>query len=291
MIAIVDGGSTKCDWVILQTAGNKVLQTKTKGFNPNNIEEDQIPAEISSNQDLYIIKDRIKYLFFYGSGCGVEENKLAVKKQLEKVFTVAEIEVQEDLMAAAFAAYRGQPAMVGILGTGSNSCYFDGITMKVELPSLGFLLGDDGSGNAMGKRLVKNYFMKKLPEEIAKDFKHQYRLTIEQLLIKMYKESDMVNAYFAAFNRFVAKWKEHPFIQKMISDELRGYVEYQLLPYEQVHDAEINFIGSIAYYYSDLLQKVVEEYGLRFGAVIQKPIESLVDYHQKYIFPRLEGRK
>ncbi|QCX52793.1 BadF/BadG/BcrA/BcrD ATPase family protein [Elizabethkingia sp. JS20170427COW] len=287
MIAIVDGGSTKCDWVILENSGLEVLKTKTKGFNPNNTAADTIPEEIHKNEDLENIKDQIQHIFFYGSGCGVQENRDIVREQLQKVFTFAEIEVQEDLLAAAYAVYRGNPTMVCILGTGSNSCYFDGKEVKIELPSLGFLLGDDGAGSAMGKRIVKNYFMKKLPPELDLEFSKDYQLSIEELLQNMYHKNNMVNAYFANFNKFVAKWKDHPFIQNMVYDEFKNFIEYQLLPYKEIKDSEVSFIGSIAHVYSDILKSVAAEYNLNFGIIVQKPIDNLVKYHVDYIFPSL----
>lgn len=293
MIAIVDGGSTKCDWVILEASGTEVLHTKTKGFNPNNTAADLIPVEINKNQDLVAIKDQIEYVFFYGSGCGVQENRDIVKTQLEKVFTKAiNIDVQEDLLAAAYAVYQGNPTMVCILGTGSNSCYFDGKEIKIELPSLGFLLGDDGAGVSMGKRIVKNFFMKKLPPSLEREFKTEYPdLTIEVLLDNMYHNNDMVNAYFAEFNTFVAKWKEHPFIQNMVFEELKSFVEYQLLPYQEIKNAEVSFIGSIAYVYGDILKTVTAQYNLKFGIIVQRPIVNLVRYHVEHIFPTLHNNK
>ncbi|HFK5574918.1 ATPase [Elizabethkingia anophelis] len=289
MIAIVDGGSTKCDWVILKASGEEVLRTTTKGFNPNNTAAHLIPVEINKNEDLERIKEDIKYVFFYGSGCGVEENCIIVQEQLQVVFTKADILVKEDLLGAAYAVYRGKPTMVCILGTGSNSCYFDGKDIKVELPSLGFLLGDDGAGSSMGKRIVKNFFMKKLPPSLEREFIKEYpELNIELLLQKMYHENTMVNAYFAEFNKFVAKWKEHPFIQNLIYEEFKNYVEFQLLPYSEVKDAEISFIGSIAYVYGDILKTVTAQYNLNFGIIVQRPIVNLVQYHVDHIFPTLK---
>jgi len=288
MIAVVDGGATKCDWIVMESSGERILKTETRGFNPNSISAESIPLEIGKNKHLIGIKEKIKHIFFYGSGCGVEESCNTVKVQLHKVFSDAEILVKEDLVAAAYAAFRGRPTMVGILGTGSNSCYFDGKDIKVKLPSLGFLLGDDGSGVAMGKLLVKSFFMKKLPESIENEFKRNYpELDIEFILNKMFHENVMLNAYFAEFNKFVAKYKEHPFIRNLVSQEFKNYVEYQLLSYEEVRIAEINFIGSVAYVYQDILEKIITDCGLNFGGVVERPIENLVEYHVNYIFPNL----
>lgn len=282
MVAIVDSGSTKSDWVILDDFKKVFLKTETIGFNPNFINRELITPEIQKNSNLMLVKNSITKVFFYGSGCGVEKNREIIEAEIKKVFGKAEIVVKEDLMAAAYAAYKGKPAIVCILGTGSNSCYFDGENLKIELPSLGFLIGDEGSGSAIGKQLVRRYFMKKLPADLHSEFEANYQLTIEDALKHMY-HAPRPNAYLADFNKFVVERKDHPYFMNMVFEEMKNFFEYQVMPYEEAHDAEINFIGSIAYYYENILRSVAEELNLNVGHVVQKPIESLVDYHIKYI--------
>ncbi|MBP2618713.1 BadF/BadG/BcrA/BcrD ATPase family protein [Chryseobacterium jejuense] len=282
MVAIVDSGSTKSDWVILDDFKKVFLKTETIGFNPNFINRELITPEIQKNSNLMLVKNSITKVFFYGSGCGVEKNREIIEAEIKKVFGKAEIIVKEDLMAAAYAAYKGKPAIVCILGTGSNSCYFDGENLKIELPSLGFLIGDEGSGSAIGKQLVRRYFMKKLPADLHNEFEADYNLTIEDALKNMY-HAPRPNAYLADFNKFVVERKDHPYFMNMVSEEMKSFFEYQVMPYQEAYNAEINFIGSIAYYYENILRAVAEELNLNVGHVVQKPIESLVDYHIKYI--------
>ena len=286
MIAIVDGGSTKCDWVILENTGKVSQKTESVGFNPNIISADLIPQEIEKNPHLFLIKNQLDYVYFYGSGCGTEENALLVETQLQKVFPYAKVTVKEDLTAAAYAAYKGKPAIVCILGTGSNSCYFDGKSVRRDLPSLGFLIGDEGSGSAIGKHLVRRFFMKKLPQDLHQEFVETYHLTIDDAIKNMY-HNPRANAYLAEFNKFVIQRKQHPYFQNMVFDEMKNFFEYQVLPYEEAREAEINFIGSIAYYYEDILRAAAAELNLTVGHIVQKPIESLVEFHQKYIFNQL----
>lgn len=286
MIAIADSGSTKCDWVILDDNGDAILKTSTIGFNPNLINPALIPEEIKKNTDLLALEDRLSHVFLYGSGCGVEENCIAVANALKNIFRTAEITVKEDLTAAAYAAYDGRPAIICILGTGSNSCFFDGKTVRRELPSLGFLIGDEGSGSALGKLVVKNYFMKKLPEDLHNAFTEKYRLSIESLIKNMY-HNPHANAYLAEFSKFIVDYKEHPFFQHLIFEEIKNFLDFQVLPYEESKTCEINFIGSIAHYYEDILRSAAAEMHLTVGKVVQKPIESLVEYHKKYILPQL----
>ena len=286
MIAIVDGGSTKCDWVILENSGKISQKTESIGFNPNIINADLIPQEIEKNPHLFLIKNQLDYIYFYGSGCGTVENALLVETQLQKVFPYAKVTVKEDLTAAAYAAYNGKPAIVCILGTGSNSCYFDGESIRRDLPSLGFLIGDEGSGSALGKHLVRRFFMKKLPQDLHQEFVETYHLTIEDAIKNMY-HNPRANAYLAEFNKFVVQRKQHPYFQNMVFDEMKNFFEYQVLPYEEAREAEINFIGSIAYYYEDILRTATAELNLTVGHIVQKPIESLVEFHKKYIFNQL----
>lgn len=274
MIAIVDGGSTKCDWVVLDNSGTLLFKTNTIGFNPNLIEVEKIPEELERNPELSSVREEITYVFFYGSGCGTEENKKKVEFALSRFFNAATFVVKEDLLAAAYSAYNGKPAIVCILGTGSNSCYFDGKEVKVELPSLGFLIGDDGSGCALGKALVKNYFMKKLPPDLHQQFTETYHLSIDELIKNMY-HNPRANAYLADFSKFIVGRKEHPFLQHLVFLELKNYFEFQVLPYEESKNSEINFVGSIAYYYEDILRAAAAEYHLNIGTIVQKPIERL----------------
>ncbi len=286
MIAIVDGGSTKCDWVILENDGTEVLKTETIGFNPNIIKAELIAPELEKNQALEKFQDYLENIFFYGSGCGTSENRLIVEREIQKVFTKAQIHIKEDLLAAAYAAYRGAPAIVCILGTGSNACYFDGKNVKTELPSLGFLIGDEGSGSALGKQLVRHYFMKKLPSDLHQQFTEIYQLNIDDLLKNMY-HNPRANAYMADFTRFIVDRKTHPYFQNFIYKEIKNFLEYQVLPYNECRDCEVNFIGSIAYFFEDILRAAAADFHFNIGTVVQKPIESLVKYHRDYIIPKL----
>lgn len=282
MIAIVDSGSTKSDWVILDEFKNVFLKTETIGFNPNFISRELIVPEIEKNTSLNTVKNSITKIYFYGSGCGVKQNCDTIEHEVGRVFTSAKITVKEDLAAAAYAAYNGKPAIVCIMGTGSNSCYFDGENLKIKLPSLGILIGDEGSGSAIGKQLVRRFFMQKLPQDLHEEFENTYHLTIDEALKNMY-HSTRPNAFLADFNKFVVERKDHPYFIQMVSEEMKNFFEYQVIPYEESKESEINFIGSIAYYYENILRSVASELHLNVGHVVQKPIESLVNYHIKYI--------
>jgi N-acetylglucosamine kinase-like BadF-type ATPase len=283
MIAITDGGSTKCDWIILDDNGKKVLKTVTDGFNPNVIDAELIPAELEKNTELSKIKLEISDLFFYGAGCGIEKNCHIISTQFQKFFQNAKITVKDDMTAAAYATYNGKPEIVCILGTGSNSCFFDGKNIRKDFPSLGFLIGDEGSGNAIGKLLLKKFFMKKLPEDLHQEFISAYHLSIEDVLKNLYHHPK-ANAYLGNFNPFVAERKNHPYFQNMIFNEMKNFLDEHVLPYPEAQNAEINFIGNVACIYEDFLRAAAAELNLKIGTFVKKPIENLAEYHKNYIF-------
>lgn len=282
MIAIADGGSTKCDWVILNDNGSVYRTAVTNGFNPNIIPPAQIREELGKSDVLSGLQYRLNQIYYYGSGCGTDRNCSLVEAEFQKFFPSSEVFIKDDLTAAAYAAFNGRPAIVCILGTGSNSCYFDGESVRRDLPSLGFLIGDEGGGSAIGKLLLRRFFMKKLPKDLEQEFQHVYNLSIEDALRNMY-HNPRANAYLGEFNKFVADRKTHPYFQNMLFDEMKNFLDYHVLPYPEAREAEINFIGYVAFIYEDILRAAGAELNLRMGTVVRKPIESLVDYHRKYI--------
>lgn len=285
MILIVDSGSTKSDWVILNHEGKELFRTETIGFNPYFISKKEIENEISKNNKLLNLKKSASKIFFYGAGCSSKKMNIIVEKALISSFINASIMVEHDLLAAAYAAYNGKPAIVCILGTGSNSCYFDGKTLYEETPSLAYILGDEGSGNNLGKRILRAFFLKKMPKRLHQAFQNRYNLTTEELNKNVY-QNQFANTYLATFSRFVSDYKYEPFIQKIIYDSLKEFFMNQVLPYKEAHVSEINFIGSVAHYYEDILYAVAAEFHLKIGFLIRKPIDNLVKYHLLYILPR-----
>lgn len=285
MILIVDSGSTKSDWVILNEYGKEIFRTETIGFNPYFTNSKEIENAISKNEELSNLKKSATKVFFYGAGCSSRKMNDVVEKALINSFINAFITVEHDLLAAAYAAYNGKPAIVCILGTGSNSCYFDGENLHEETPSLAYILGDEGSGNNLGKRILKAFFLKKMPKFLHQAFQERYNLTTEELNKNVY-QNQFANTYLATFSRFVSDHKYEPFIQKLIYDSLKEFFINQVLPYKASRFSEINFIGSVAHFYEEILYAVAAEFHLKIGFVIRKPIDNLVKYHLVYILPK-----
>jgi N-acetylglucosamine kinase-like BadF-type ATPase len=188
MTLIADGGSTKCDWVLLDNKGNQLFKTRTLGLNPAVVPEEELIVRIKDNQDLQQVFDTVEVVDFYGAGCGTKTPKAILHKILTGLFPIAKVEVAEDMVAAALAV-TDQPGIVCIFGTGSNSCFFDGKTTKTNVDSLGYILMDEASGNYFGKRLIRDYFYKKMPAQIALDFEKRFDLNPDVIKTNLYKKT------------------------------------------------------------------------------------------------------
>jgi len=285
MIAIADSGSTKTDWVILNDDYTENFRTNTIGFNPYHIDASSIEAEMFKNGELKHIADKISKVYFYGAGCSADFLREIVKNGFKVFFRNADLVVDHDLLAACYAVYRGKPAIVCILGTGSNACYFDGKELKEATPSLAYILGDEGSGNHMGKKLLHAYFSKKMPKPLADKFHETYHLTVNVLNVNVYQKP-LANAYLASYSKFVHENKDEPFMHNLIYTSMSDFFENQVLPNPEARFSEVNFIGSVAHYYEDIIRAVAANYHLEVGHIVRKPIDNLVEYHKKYILSK-----
>lgn len=278
MIAIVDSGSTKGDWVIVNNQGLEYIRTTTIGLNPYFINSKKVIQEIQKNNVLNKLSKKLTKIFFYGAGCSTIENNKIIENGLKIAFPNSKYYIKHDLLAAAYACYNKNPIIVCILGTGSNSCFFDGKIIREETPSLSFILGDEGSGSSLGKKLIKYFFLKKMPKKIHINFKQEFNLTDKKLNKNIYN-NPFANTYLASFSKFILLHKQEPFIQKIIYDSLNEFIENQILIYPETGYVKLNFVGSIAYYYKDILNSVTSKYHLKIGQIIRKPINNLVNYH------------
>lgn len=282
MIAIADAGSTKCDWVFLQENLEEAGRCQSLGFNPNQISEIEIRGLLAGEANLLPWAEKITQVFFYGSGCGTTENQKVVQRSLQTIFPGVEITVREDLLAAAYAAFRREPCLVGILGTGSNVCFFDGQNLRLDIPSLGFILGDEGSGSALGKAIVKDFFMKKMPAELAGDFAEEYQLDIDMAIDRMFHQP-RANAWFAGFSPFLVKHRDQPYVRRMVQEEFQRFFHFQVSAYPEWREVPLNLVGSIGLIHHEALAEAARNFGITLGTIIAKPIEHLVDYHRQFL--------
>ena len=231
---------------------------------------------------LMSVKDDVEEIHFYGAGCGTPKPIKILKTILESIFVNAKIYIFEDMLAAVYAASGKKPAIVCILGTGSNSCYFDGKNIKMLVPSLGYILMDEASGNYFGKKLIVDYFYNKMPKSIASEFEKEFNLDPDAIKRNIYKEVNP-NMYLASFAKFMFDFKDEKYIKRLIKKGFQEFFKYRVLPYAIDGESSIYFIGSIAHYFKDILEKVAGKNGLKITGVIQRPIDNLLAYHRKNI--------
>ena len=282
MIAIVESGSTKSDWVFLNNNKDEIFRTETIGFNPHFIDKDTIVEELLKNKLILENKDTLERLYFYGAGCSSPSDNKIIEDGMAMAFTDAKILVDHDLLGAAYSAYFDEPAIICILGTGSNSCYFDGKKTREEVSSLGYVLGDYGSGSFLGKKLLRSYVENKLTPELKEELKRDYNVSVESILDNIYRKP-FPNRYLASFSPFIYKNRNNPYIQRMIYDSIRLFFETHIMSYPEAFSVKINFIGSISYYYQEIIEAVASHMRVKVGHIVSRPIDRLVEYHIKHI--------
>jgi N-acetylglucosamine kinase-like BadF-type ATPase len=282
MILIADGGSTKADWIAINEDKNEAFRTRTLGLNPAIVPEKELQNRIINMFQLMNVKEDVKEIHFYGAGCGTPKPIAILKGILESIFVNADVFISEDMLAAVYAASGNKPAIVCILGTGSNSCYFDGKSMKMLVPSLGYILMDEASGNYFGKELLRDYYYNDMPLEIAQEFKKEYNLDADHIKKHLYREPNP-NMYLASFAKFMFDFKENSYIRDLIKSGFQEFFKYRILPFNKTIDTPIYFIGSIAHYFRDILEEIAENNNLKVTDIIQRPIDNLLEYHKNNI--------
>ena len=280
MILITDGGSTKCDWILLDQKGDVVLKTRTKGLNPAVVPEENIRERILANQDLLPFVTKITVVDFFGAGCGTKTPIRLLTRILSEIFPFATVSVNEDMVAAVYAATT-KPGIVCILGTGSNSCYFDGTHIHNGIESLGYSLMDEASGNYFGKRLIRDYFYKKMPSQLALEFENKFNLDPDEIKNHLYKRHNP-NMYLASFAEFIFTSKEvNGYFYKLITEGMLKFIEYRILCFKESQNVPIHFIGSIAHFSEDIIKDCMKPYNLELGNIIRRPIDGLIDYYRQ----------
>lgn len=278
MIVIADMGATKTDWSFAE--GSTVIKNiQTKGFNPYFYSAGEIVDLLRKD---FVDEDfsEIEKVYFYGAGCSTEEKIKTIEYALKIYFPQALIEVNHDLLASARALCGHSPGIACILGTGSNTCLFDGTDIISNNPSLGFLLGDEGSGGDLGRELIKAYYYGKLTPELESKFETQFNTDKTHLLGDVYS-TDKPNAYCAAFTPFLNQNIEEICIAELVKNSFREFFTSHILTYENHQKIPINFVGSIAHNFKVQLKEVANEYGTRVGIIIKAPIGKLIEYHSQ----------
>ena len=279
MKLLVDSGSTKADWIAIDESGKVLFTTQSLGLNPEVLTKEEIIHRLDDKFDISHNKDKAKYLFFYGAGCGTDRMKDFLTQVFVEYFTNAKVTVHEDTYAAVYATTpKDEQAIVCILGTGSNCSFFDGKVLHQKVQSLGYIAMDDCSGNRFGRHLLRGYYFNKMPADLRKEFEEEYNLEPDYIKHNLYKEPNP-NAYLATFAKFLIKHKDNPFCQEIIKAEMKDFAENYIMQFDNCKDVLVHFVGSIAFYLKDELEEVLETYDIKVGNVLRRPIDGLIAYH------------
>jgi glucosamine kinase len=281
MILIADGGSTKTDWRLIKD-GREYKKIQTSGFNPYLVGSDEIEEILWKELQPYFDNNAVSAVYYYGAGCSTAVKNQIVETAFEKIFTKAKLYISHDLLAASHALCGDKEGIAAILGTGSNSCYYDGKDIKDGIFSLGYFFGDEGSGAYLGKQLITAYLHKELPEDIAQKLSTTYPLSLENILDAVYTKP-APSRFLASFSNFINENRDHPYIFNLITEAFRAFYKYQVCCYARHKEVPVHFVGSVAYHYKDILTEIGLEFGVRTGKFIKAPIDGLVEYHQENI--------
>lgn len=276
MILIADGGSTKTRWCLLKKDGSKNY-FDTEGYNPYFVGRDYILKSLKKNLLSSIEKHKITSVNFYGAGCLAEKTSV-VKDALQLAFSKAQVYVAVDLLGAARALLGTKPGFAAILGTGTNSCIYNGKEIILNTHSLGFILGDEGSGGYIGKKLISDYIRNYLPEELRKKFWNTYKLSPDEIMDHIYTQP-MANRFCAGFSRFVSENIKHEYAYNLLKSSFEDFFTNLVTKYPSYQDYSFNCIGSVAFNHSNILGEVAREHYMTMGKIVQSPVEGLINYH------------
>lgn len=274
---IADSGSTKCEWCLL--ADGKKKKIITQGISPYFLSLDQVVAILQKELLVKLKNVQVDEIYYYGTGLGNPENGKFIKKALKKVFPMAKAEAEIDLLAAARAVCGHEKGIACILGTGSNSCYYNGRKIVKNSPGLGYVLGDEGSGAYLGKKVIQHFLYNTFDEDLMLRFNKQFNTNANEILDHVYKQPQP-NRYLASFAIFLAENRDHFMIENIIEDGLNDFFFTHLNKYRESWLYPISFAGSVAFGFKDVIKDLCNTYELELGKVLKQPMDGLISYHQ-----------
>jgi glucosamine kinase len=275
-ILIADSGATKCEWCLLKEGRKKKVDTQ--GISPYFLDAAQIGQILARELAPALRNDPVDQVFYYGTGCKEPDNRKIVQKGIQAVFPKARIAVTHDLMGAALSLCGNSRGIACILGTGTNSCYFDGKKIGKNSPGLGYVLGDEGSGAYLGKKVLQYYLYNTFDEELRYKFDARYTTNSREILENVYKKP-LPNRYLASFALFLAENRGHYMIENIIEDGLNDFFFSHLCKYRESWKLPIHFVGGVAYGFRDIIKELCGVYEFELGTILAKPMDGLVKYH------------
>jgi glucosamine kinase len=278
MILIADSGGSKIDWRLLKT-DSSIAQANTPGFNPYYQPVEDLRKTLKESIQP-IADEKVDEIFFYGAGVSSEKNQESIKSVFLEFFPDAKVEIGWDLLAAARALCGHEPGIACIVGTGSNSCLYDGKQITGNIANLGWILADEGSGANIGRKFLVDYLRGKFPDSLAKAFKERFPFTREEFLEKVYQK-EKPSAFLASFMRFIFQHLKEQYCHKLVYNNFAEFYDNNVIPYPNSKNLKVHFTGSVAFYFSDVLRQVANDKGVTVKNILESPIAGLTLYHQK----------
>ena len=275
---IADSGATKCQWTVVQSQKKYTLQSI--GISPYFLSAAEIQALVTKTFKNKIKLESVEAVYFYGTGLSNPQNVSQLKKALQAVFTKATLDIQTDLVAAARATCQNSKGVACILGTGSNTGFYNGKKITKNSPGLGYVLGDEGSGTYLGKKVIQYYLYKTFDEDIMSRFEKKFHTTKDEILNKIYKEPTP-NKYLATFTEFLVENRGHYMIENIIEDGLNDFFYAHIIKMNEAWLYPIHFVGSVAFGFKDILRQLALSYEIELGTIVKSPMQGLITYHQK----------
>ncbi|RZK49384.1 MAG: N-acetylglucosamine kinase [Pedobacter sp.] len=279
MILIADGGSTKTNWCLINEAGRKIL-FNTEGYNPYFSDSAYIEKSLHESLPENLERAKINEVYYYGAGCSTDANREIVASAMRKIFTQAEIQIGHDLLASCRALLGDEAGFAAILGTGTNTCLYDGHDISLNIDSLGYFLGDEGSGSYIGKKLLADYMKGFMPEKLSQIFFDTYKLTNEDIFDHIYNKP-LPNRFCASFSKFIYDNKDQfkEYSESIVDYAFTAFFENLVVHYPNYKNYRLNCVGSVGYSFRDVLSVVADRYEMGIGKIIRSPIDDLVNYH------------
>jgi glucosamine kinase len=277
MILIADSGGSKTDWRLVQKDGS-IAQASAPGFNPYYQPIDDLKKNVQEILLPKINEESVSKIYFYGAGVSSVKNQLTIKSAFLEFFPEAHIEIGWDLLAAARALCGHEPGIACIMGTGSNSCLYDGTKIVDNVANLGWILADEGSGANIGRKFLVDYLRKQMPTKLAAQFHQRFPLSREEFLEKVYQQ-EKPSAFLASFAKFIFQHLDEPYCYKLIYDSFSEFYENNVMQYENYKNLKVHFTGSIAFYFSDILRQVANDKGITVKNILEGPIAGLTLFH------------
>ncbi|WP_300602246.1 N-acetylglucosamine kinase [Niabella sp.] len=273
---IADAGSTKVEWCLLHNGKTKTVLTS--GVSPYFLNGDQIAALLTKELLPKLKNAAVDEIFYYGTGCLNPDNRKMVQKSLRGLFKGAKVQVWHDVEGAARGLCGRGKGIACILGTGASACYYDGRKIQKNSPGLGYVLGDEGSGAYLGRKVIQYFLYNTFDEDLRARFDAAYVTNATEILERVYKQP-LPNRYLAGFAKFLADNRGHYMVENIIEDGLNDFFFTHLCKFQEAWKYPISFVGSIAFGFKDVLKELCSSYSFELGKVLQKPMKGLVEYH------------